>query len=135
MRTLSMPEELDDDGNPLGYADLDLVSTGPDTHDLELVDDDVSLDQRCLQRLRWFAGEWFLKADGGIPYFEQVFVRPVDAGLVAVVLSDALLGIDDVESVEVEEIALEQHERELRLLKFRATVEARNANATVEFGL
>lgn len=130
MRTLSMPEELDADGNALGYADLAV-----DTGDLELVDDAVSLDQRCVQRLRWFSGEWFLKADGGIPYFEQVFVRPVDAGLVAVVLSDALRQIDDVESVEVEEIALEQFERDARLLKFRATVVGRDANAPVEFGL
>ena len=128
-----MPEVIGDDGKTLGYADLNIDSTG--TGDLEIVDDDVSLNQRCVQRLRWFAGEWFINANGGIPYFEQVFVRPVDAGAVAVVLSDALMQIDDVESVEVEEIALSQEERELRLLKFRATVEGRDATATVEFGL
>ena len=128
-----MPEVVDADGNSLGYADLSIASTG--TGDLELADADVSLQQRCVQRLRWFSGEWFLKADGGIPYFEQVFVRPVDAGLVAVVLSDALRQIDDVESVEVEEIALKPEERAARLLKFRATVVGRDANATVEFGL
>lgn len=131
MITLSMPEVVDSDGNAAGYTDLAIVSTD----DLELVDDNVSLEQRCVQRLRWFAGEWFLKANGGIPYFEQVFVRPIDAGLVAVILSDALLQINDVESVEVEEIALEQHERESRLLKFRATVEGLDTNATVEFSL
>lgn len=130
MITLSMPEQVDADGNLLGYADLSV-----DGDDLELVEDTVSLDQRCVQRLRWFSGEWFLRSDGGIPYFEQVFVRPVDEGLVAVVLSDALRQIDDVESVEVEEITLSQTERERRLLKFRATVVGRDAETTVEFGL
>ena len=130
MITLSMPEQVDADGNLLGYADLAV-----DTGDLELVEDTVSLDQRCVQRLRWFSGEWFLRSDGGIPYFEQIFVRPVDEGLVAVVLSDALMQIDDVESVEVEEISLNQSERDRRLLKFRATVEGIDATATVELSL
>ena len=130
MITISMPEQVDADGNLLGYADLSVEGD-----DLELVEDTVSLDQRCVQRLRWFSGEWFLRADGGIPYFEQIFVRPVDEGLVAVVLSDALMQIDDVESVEVEEISLNQSERDRRLLKFRATVEGIDATATVELSL
>lgn len=130
MITISMPEQVDENGNLLGYADLSVEGD-----DLELVEDTVSLDQRCVQRLRWFSGEWFLRADGGIPYFEQIFVRPVDEGLVAVVLSDALMQIDDVESVEVEEISLNQSERDRRLLKFRATVEGIDATATVELSL
>lgn len=36
-----------------------------------------SLAQRLNIKLRFFMGEWFLNMDFGIPYFQQIFVKPV----------------------------------------------------------
>jgi hypothetical protein len=67
---------------------LDLSSkSSPNYGDLLFIDNDLVLTsdvnpmgtnpvlQDILTRLAWVQGEWFLNVQGGIPYFQQIFVK------------------------------------------------------------
>lgn len=76
---------LDDNG------DLDF-STG----DLKL---GISVSQCIAIRLKYFLGEWFLDLDKGLPYFQQVFVKPADPTGVAGLMRKTILDTPGVSAV------------------------------------
>lgn len=59
---------------------------------LSLVDGVDAVAQLLNQRLRFFLGEWFLGLDKGIPYFEKIFQKNPDPGVVDSLLKDTILG-------------------------------------------
>ena len=96
MLTLSAPDQLDQNGRSTGIADL---TVGPDGH-LAVADGVSAVQQAVLQRLRWWRSEWFLQVTGGVPYLSDIFRRPVTTGIVESVLSEYILQVEDVESIE-----------------------------------
>lgn len=79
---------------------------GPDllldrqTHDLKFVDGDLVLSADVAQAVKvrtlFFEGEWFLDRSAGIPYFAEVFVKPVNLDLVATLFRDAIVNTPGV---------------------------------------
>lgn len=94
-----------------------------------------SVIQRVLQRLRFFRGSWFLNALAGVPHLSDVFGHQFDPTLAERTLTDAILSVDDVESVRDLEFLTGVEATETlesiyphriipgRPLRFRATVE------------
>ena len=50
-------------------------------------------------RLRWFANEWKLGPDFGIPYYEEVFVKNPSIVLIEEKMRDSIMDVDEVEDV------------------------------------
>ena len=85
---------------PLPTVDLgldvttnDLVFTG---RNLTTVAGSALVAQRLKVILQLFKGEWFLDADAGIPWFQEVLEKGVDVTVVDAILRAAILGVTDV---------------------------------------
>jgi hypothetical protein len=60
------------------------LALDPETHDffvgddgsLAIVEDAEAVGQLAKQRLMTYLGEWFLDTQVGVPWFQEVFVRP-----------------------------------------------------------
>ena len=90
-----------------------------------------SIRQDVHARLRFFAGEWFLNADEGVPYFEHVLVKSPDRALLRTVFRDVILGARGV--IDVPEIKLDYNAANRRLMvTFRATSDLGVLEDTVE---
>jgi len=48
------------------------------------------LVNKILQRLQFFQAEWFLNTSLGVPYFQEIFSGPVDAGLIVNTLNNEI---------------------------------------------
>lgn len=66
---------------------------------LQLASDSDAITQAVIQALRTIAGEYFLDATVGVPYFEQVLVKRPDPDLLKKVFTDAILAVRGVTSV------------------------------------
>ncbi len=79
-----------------------------DTHDLDFTVRDGldSIEQRVVQRLRFFRGTWFLDFLDGIPYLDDVFISDANADIAANVLATAARGVDGVTDVTRSELRI-----------------------------
>jgi hypothetical protein len=103
---------IDDEEGDLVVDNGDLVLT----YDLESIRQDVRA------RLRFFAGEWFLNTDEGVPYFENVLVKNPDQSLLRTVFRDIILGARGVTGVPEMKLDYEGPRRRLTV-SFRASTD------------
>lgn len=93
-----------------------------ETHDLLFVDGDrvmvADLRQAIKVRLLWFFREWFLQTDRGVPYFQQIFLKPFRPKLAKSALREAIASAPGVLAIEALELSLDRTTRELSV-KFR----------------
>jgi len=64
-----------------------------------IVKNGAEIVQHVRTRLLFYANEWFLDLSSGIPYFEQIFVRPVNLGNVESIFKTAILQTPGVDSL------------------------------------
>lgn len=82
-----------------------------------LVEEGAETVQHVRTRLLFYRGEWFLDLEAGVPYFEEIFVKPVNLANVESILKQTILQTDGVE----------------RLLTFSLDYENTTRKLTVEF--
>ena len=70
-----------------------------DRGNLSVVDGQEALRQRLVERFQFRESEWYLDVRRGVPYLRDVFRRPVQTGLIKVVLADEDRKEDDVTAV------------------------------------
>ena len=109
---------LDDDGDIL-------VSSG----DLALTGDATAVKQSLAIRLQFFAGEWFLDLDAGLPYFESILVKNPDLLAVRSLYRDVILETPGVQDLELLEFDYEGATRQLTG-EYRATTDFGELNET-----
>lgn len=95
---------LDDDYNFKFENNNIVLGTGVDT----LVD-------RLRMNLSTFQGEWFLDANLGIPYIQQVFKKPVNVGALYTIFSSAIRSTEGVKSLTKLEFDTDKSERKLSI--------------------
>lgn len=74
-------------------GDLAINSAG----DISLTD---SVQQAIAIRLRWFADEWRLGKDIGVPYFEEVLIKKPDTAKIEQIVRDEILSVSEVRDVK-----------------------------------
>ena len=109
MRTLSLPEVVNAQGEPMGYGDLTLDAKG----NIAVVDGIAALQQRVIQRLRFWEKEWFLNYIDGVPYYSEIFQRPINAGLASAILVEQVMRVLEVERVSGVSVTLNPFTRQL----------------------
>ena len=68
--------------------------------DLNLIEGPDEISQIASQRLRFFFGEWFLDTSRGIPYFEEILKKRVNASRIDGEFIEQLTNVPGVTLVE-----------------------------------
>ncbi len=66
---------------------------------LVFIDKADTVRQRVKNRLMFFQGEWFLDRDDGTPWFQQVFVTPVNLPRISSVIKQRILDTEGVKDI------------------------------------
>ena len=77
-KTISFPPEVGANGNLVIANELE------------------GLRQKLISRLYLFRGTWFLDITEGVPYFEEVLVKPIDPGFITSLFNTEILKETDV---------------------------------------
>lgn len=100
-------------------SDLKLdIETGDlvlDSGDLKLTSGSDAIRQHLSQRLKAFAGEWFLDLDSGLPYYKDILVKNPNALLVSGLLQEEIIKTPGVLELTSFELQFEKSTRGLRL--------------------
>ncbi len=64
-----------------------------------LIEDGAQVAAKLRTNLLTYLGEWFLDLNTGVPYFQEIFVKPVDLANVESILKQTILTTDGVESL------------------------------------
>lgn len=90
-------------GEPASPVDLELVQS---TNDLKFADRDLStvagsllVTQRLQVALQLFKGEWFLDADAGIPWYQEILEKGVPVTVVDSILRKQILATEGVNRI------------------------------------
>ena len=87
--------------------------------------------QNVRTRLLTYRGECFLDTTRGVPYFEEVFIKPANIPNVESILKQAILETTGIATLDSFQLLFEQATRALKIV-FSATTEDGDAiNATV----
>ena len=108
-------------------ADFDLMPSAKG--ELPIVEGLEAVRQRVFQRLRFFRNEWFLAANQGVPYLQEIFVQPTPAGLAAQIIVAEILAVRDVTDVTDVDARLDPATRKLTL---RARVHTLEGVTTID---
>lgn len=95
------------DGAP---ADLHLSDDGQ----LATVSDAHAVGQHVRQRLKTFSGEWFLDAEAGVPWLDDILGRGYDAALAEAIIKAEILQTHGVEEITSFSVSFDDERRELR---------------------
>lgn len=85
----------------------------------DFADDAESVAQRVKTRLLLLKEEWFLDTDAGVPYLQEIMVKPANLPLAEAVIKRTILETDGV--TEIRSFSL-QLNRNTRRLDVQATV-------------
>ena len=102
MKTISVYSSID------SAQDIHLDEHG----NLAIATDQEDIKQRVIERLQYFFKEWFLAYEEGVPYFQDIFTRPVNSELVSSILTDQIRtveGVLGVSNVRVEIDPITRH--------------------------
>ena len=103
-----------------------LVRRLDDNHDMtfgrgiaDMARDDEATAQAVKTRLLLLKGEWFLDIEAGVPYLQQIMVRPSNLPLAEAIIKRTILDTEGV--AELQSFAM-TYDRETRRLTIQATV-------------
>lgn len=77
-------------------------------HKLTLVSGSDQVAQRLSIALKLFLGEWNFDTTKGVPYYEDVFVKGQDPGVLENIFKTAILGVEDVNKLLSFDLSLEE---------------------------
>ena len=83
--------------------------------DFALIDGVESVTQRVQQRLRLFAGEWYLDTAAGIPWLPDLLRGPEYIPVIARIVSIAAAEVDGVATVDDTTVDFDRNTRQLSL--------------------
>jgi hypothetical protein len=90
-------------GEPLPTIDLALVESTNDlvfeNRDLSTVTGTELVAQRLKVALQLFKGEWFLDAEAGVPYHQEIMKKGVPLAVVDSIIREKILAVADVNRI------------------------------------
>ena len=72
--------------------------------DFLLIDNAERVAQQIKVKLLTFLGEWFLDTTWGVPYLQYILVKQPNQELIKQILSEQILSVDDVKSLNALEL-------------------------------
>ena len=74
-----------------------------------------SIKQAIAIRLRWFANEWKLGPDFGVPYYEEAFIKNPSKSLLEERIREAIESVDEVDETEDLSLVIDSKLRKLKI--------------------
>lgn len=102
------------------------------TGNLVMVEGTEAIGQLVSERLMTYRGEWFLDQNVGVPWVQEVMVRPFDPVVADAVIKEAILGTLGVVQMLSFDMEIRDSRRELAVI--RAEVET-IYDTVIEVGL
>lgn len=103
--------------------DLQMTREG----DLRIANNDIlatdSIEQGIYIRLRWWFNEWKFGPGYGVKYFENVFVKNPNRQIIISEITNQILSVDGVKSVDDVVIEIDSAER-TAVIKYKVTTES-----------
>lgn len=93
--------------------------------------DSESCAQRVKTRLLLLQGEWFLDMDAGVPWIQQITVKPANLPFAESVIKRTILETDGVSEIRKFGMALDRNTRKLTISATVATIYGDVANIKV----
>ena len=97
-----------------------------DNHDMtfgrgiaDMARDDEATAQAVKTRLLLLKGEWFLDTDAGVPYLQQIAVKPANLPLAEAIIKQTILETEGIEALRSFSMTFD---RDTRRLTIQATV-------------
>lgn len=84
-------------------------------YDLKLLSEIDYVVQKIKRRLRIIKGEWFLDANAGISYYEDVLVKNPDLAKIKILYIRALQEITEITQIEKLDMTLDSAKRKLNI--------------------
>lgn len=75
--------------------------------------------QNVIQNIQWMLGEWFLDITGGVPWFQEIFVKNPDQGKIDAVLLAVIANTPGITAVTYYKFTLDSANRSVAV-NFRA---------------
>ncbi len=98
-----LPAAVDEDPSVLPGVDLLLRDAthdlARDSRDIVLVDGSLLVRQRLSIALQLFKGEWFLDADAGVPWLQEILEKGVAVAVIDAILRDKIVATPGVNRV------------------------------------
>ena len=98
-----LPDEVDEDLSVLPGTDLllrdDTHDLARDSRDIVLVDGSLLVRQRLSIALQLFKGEWFLDADAGVPWLQEILEKGVAVAVIDAILRDKIIATPGVNRI------------------------------------
>jgi len=86
-----------------------------ENNDVIFIEGEDEIEQRVLQNLRMFQGEWFLNLDSGVPYYQDILVKNPNLYNVSAILKTAILDTPGVLEISNFTADFDQTNRELKV--------------------
>ena len=94
------------------------------------VDKGDQVIQHVRERLLTYQDEWFLDTSAGLPYFQEIFTKPVNAVLTESAIRNEILQTPDVEKLTSFEFSFDKSKRTLSI-KFNAVTTFGTVSSTL----
>jgi len=91
--------------------------------------------QHVRSRLLTYYGEWFLDTTAGVPYFEEVFIKPANLANVESLIKQTILQTEGVATLDSFELIFESNTRKLEVIFSATTDDGTAINSTVNLNI
>ncbi len=84
---------------------------------LAMAEDNEAIAQHVKQRLLFYRGEWFLDTEAGVPWFQEIFVRPHNDGIIEALIKREILDTDGIVELTEFEMQVDGRKRSITVLE------------------
>lgn len=114
----------------LSFNNIEGLIVGSNNSLIILTDLNALVD-KIRERLNFFLGEWFLNSTVGVPYFQEIFEKPLNSSLIVSILNAEILKEPDVTDVTNSVVEFDETTRKFN---YSANVQTIYGPTTVETG-
>lgn len=84
---------------------------------LAMAEDSEAMAQHVKQRLLFYRGEWFLDTEAGVPWFQEIFVRPHNDGIIEALIKREILDTDGIAELTEFKMQVDGRKRSITVLE------------------
>ncbi len=88
---------------------------------IAIVTDGQQVVQSVRTRLQFYLGEWFLDLNAGTPWYQEIFVKPINLGNIESILKTRIINTPELSTIT--EFSMELEDPTSRILKVSFSAE------------